>query len=113
MTGYLIYAAIYWGFAHGGSQRLVWLLFIFYGLYYALTEGVLKAWIADLVPSTLRASVFGVFSWIVGMAAFPASLLAGWLWQHHSPAAPFYFAAVLSSLAALLLLFCGNHLAQR
>ena len=91
----------------------MWLLFIFYGLYYALTEGVLKAWIADLVPSSLRASVFGIFSWMVGLVAFPASLLAGWLWQRYSPAVPFYFASVLSLLAALLLLFCGNHRAQR
>jgi MFS family permease len=113
VTGYLVYAAVYWGFARGGSPRLVWLLFIFYGMYYAMTEGVLKAWIADLVPSTLRASVFGIFSWMVGMVAFPASLLAGWLWQRYSPAVPFYFASVLSLLAALLLLFCGNHRAQR
>jgi MFS family permease len=113
VTGYLVYAVVYWGFARGGSQRLVWLLFIFYGMYYAMTEGVLKAWIADLVPSTLRASVFGIFSWIVGMVAFPASLLAGWLWQRYSPAVPFYFASALSVLAALLLLFCGNDRAQR
>jgi MFS family permease len=108
VVGYLVYAAVYWGFARGGSQRLVWLLFIVYGVYYALTEGVLKAWIADLVPNSLRASVFGIFSWVVGLMAFPASLLAGWLWQRCSPAIPFYFASVLSLLAAFLLLFAGE-----
>ena len=113
VAGYLVYAAVYWGFARGGSRRLVWLLFILYGLYYALTEGVLKAWIADLVPSSFRASVFGIFSWIVGVVAFPASLLAGWLWQRYSPAIPFYFASGLSLLAAFFLLFCGNNRAQR
>ena len=50
-----------------------------YGLYYAMTEGVLKAWVADLVPSRSLASVYGLFNWIVGVATFPASLLAGWL----------------------------------
>lgn len=108
VAGYLVYAAVYWGFARGGSLRLIWFLFLFYGLYYALTEGVLKAWIADLVPSPLRGSVFGIFSWIVGMAAFPASLLAGWFWQRYSPAVPFYFAAGLSLLAAFLMLFAGE-----
>jgi len=108
VVGYLVYAAVYWGFARGGSQRLVWLLFVFYGMYYALTEGVLKAWIADLVPSSLRASVFGIFSWVVGLVAFPASLLAGWLWQLYSPAVPFYFASGLSVLAAFLLLLTGG-----
>jgi MFS family permease len=74
-----------------------------YGLYYAMTEGVLKAWISDLAPSDSRASVYGVFHWVVGVTAFPASLAAGWLWQHVAPAAPFYVSAGLAALAALLL----------
>jgi MFS family permease len=65
---------------------------------------VLKAWIADLVPSRSRASVYGLFNWIVGVAAFPASLLAGWLWRTYSPAAPFYLSAVLAFAAAGFLL---------
>jgi MFS family permease len=102
--GYLVYAGVYWGFARADSALTVWLLMPFYGLYYAITEGVLKAWISDLVPSESRASVYGVFNWIVGVTAFPASLAAGWLWQHYSPAAPFYVSAGFASLAALLLL---------
>jgi MFS family permease len=73
-------------------------------MYYAMTEGVLRAWIADLVPSSSRGSVFGVFNWLVGLAAFPASLLAGWLWRHYSPPAPFFLSALLSSASAALLL---------
>ncbi len=103
VLGYLVYAGVYFGFAWASSARAVWLLLPVYGLYYALTEGVLRAWIADLVPSHARASVFGVFNWVVGVVAFPASLMAGWLWQHYSPAAPFYLSAALSFLAALLL----------
>jgi MFS family permease len=105
VLGYLVYAGVYFGFAHSSSSRAVWLLMPLYGLYYALTEGVLRAWIADLVPSQSRASVFGVFNWVVGVVAFPASLVAGWLWQHYSPATPFYMSAGLSFLAALLLAF--------
>ncbi len=45
-------------------------------------RGVLKAWVADLVPSRSRASIYGIFNWVVGVAAFPASVLAGWLWRH-------------------------------
>jgi MFS family permease len=103
VLGYLVYAGVYFGFAHSSSSRAAWLLMPLYGLYYALTEGVLRAWIADLVPSHLRASVFGVFNWVVGVVAFPASLMAGWLWQHYSPATPFYVSAGLSFLAAILL----------
>ncbi len=103
VVGYLVYAGVYFGFARSHSAHTVWLLMPLYGLYYALTEGVLKAWISDLVPSSSRASTFGVFNWVIGVTAFPASLLAGWLWEHYSPATPFYFSAALSFLAAILL----------
>jgi MFS family permease len=105
VADYLIYAAVYAGFALLHTPQMVWFLFAVYGSYYALTEGVIKAWVADLVPSASRASVFGVLNWVVGVAAFPASLLAGWIWQHYSPAAPFALSSLLAFLAALLLLF--------
>jgi MFS family permease len=65
----------------------------------------MKAWIADLAPGAARASLFGVFNWVIGVTAFPASLLAGWLWQRYSPAAPFALSSVLAFLAAVLLLW--------
>jgi len=102
--GYLVYAGVYWGFAQAESAWAVWWLMPLYGLYYALTEGVLRAWISDLVPSEARASVYGVFHWVIGITAFPASLAAGWLWQHYSPAAPFHVSAAFAFLAAFLLL---------
>ncbi len=101
--GYLVYAGVYWGFARAHSAAVVWLLMPLYGLYYALTEGVLRAWISDLVPSECRATVYGLFNWVVGVALFPASLAAGWLWQNYSPPTPFYASAGLSFLAAVLL----------
>lgn len=104
-TGFLIYAGVYFGFALTRSAWAAWILFPFYGSYYALTEGVLKAWIADLVPSASRAAVFGVFNWVIGLAALPASVIAGWLWRHYSPAAPFYASAALALSAAVLLFF--------
>jgi len=103
VLGYLIYSGVYFGFARSHTAQAVWLLMPLYGFYYALTEGVLKAWISDLVPSHSRASVFGLFNWVIGVTAFPASLLAGWLWQHYTPAAPFYFSGVLAFFAAILL----------
>lgn len=103
VLGYLIYSGVYFGFARSHTAQAVWLLMPLYGLYYALTEGVLKAWISDFVPSHSRASVFGLFNWVMGVTALPASLLAGWLWQHYSPAAPFYFSGGLAFFAAILL----------
>jgi MFS family permease len=103
VLGYAVYATVYLGFARAGSARVVWLLMPLYGLYYALTEGVLKAWISDLVPSERRASVYGIFNWVVGVTLFPASVAAGWMWQSYSPATPFYFSAGLAFAAVALL----------
>jgi MFS family permease len=105
VAGYLIYAAVYAGFALLRTPQLVWFLFAIYGVYYSLTEGIMKAWVADLAPDDSRASVFGVFNWVVGVAAFPASFLAGWIWQRYSPAAPFALSSILALTAGVLLLF--------
>ncbi|MGA2986925.1 MAG: MFS transporter [Terriglobia bacterium] len=103
--GYLIYSAVYAGFALLRAPQMIWFLFAVYGSYYALTEGVIKAWVADLAPADSRASVFGVLNWVVGVAAFPASFMAGWIWQRFSPAAPFALSSVLAFAAASLLIF--------
>jgi MFS family permease len=104
VLGYFVYGAVYLGFSLSRGPQVVWFLFAIYGMYYAMTEGVIRAWIADLAPSASRGSVFGVFNWLVGVAALPASLLAGWLWRHYSPSAPFFISALLSFAAAILLL---------
>jgi MFS family permease len=105
IAGYAIYAAVYAGFAWLRMPSLVWLLFAVYGMYYALTEGVMKAWVADFAPAESRATAYGYLSWVVGVAAFPASLMAGWMWQRISPAAPFALSSVLATVAGVLLLF--------
>jgi MFS family permease len=105
VAGYLVYAVVYAGFAWLKAPQMVWFLFAIYGTYYSLTEGVMKAWVADLAPADSRAWAFGVLNWVVGVAAFPASFLAGWIWQRFSPAAPFAVSSVLSFTAAVLLLF--------
>jgi MFS family permease len=104
-AGYGIYAAVYAGFAMMRTPQLVWFLFAIYGSYYALTEGVMKALVADWAPPESRASLFGVLNWVVGIAAFPASFMAGWIWQHYSPAAPFALSSLLALVAGALLLF--------
>jgi MFS family permease len=104
VAGYLIYAAVYAGFAVLRTPQFVWFLFAVYGIYYAMTEGVMRAWVADLAPVDSRASVLGVFNWVAGVAAFPASFLAGWIWQRYSPAAPFALSSILALTAGVLLL---------
>jgi len=101
ILGWFIYALVYLGFAQASSLWQVWLLFAGYGIYYGVVEGVARAFVADLVPEEKRGTAYGLYHGVVGLTLLPASLIAGWLWQAYSPAAPFYFGAGLAFLAML------------
>jgi MFS family permease len=79
-------------------------VFALYGLYMGLTDGVEKALVTDLAPSSLRASGIGLHATVIGIGLFPASLIAGELWQHVAPAAVFYFGGAMGLIAAVGLL---------
>jgi len=108
--GWLLYALLYLGFALAGEIWQVWALFAVYGAYYGLTEGTAKALVADLVPAEQRGTAYGVFNAAIGLAALPASVIAGLLWQGFGgwngfgPSAPFFFGAGMALVAAVLLL---------
>lgn len=101
--GLLVFALVYAGFALAGDQNLVWGLFAVYGFYIAMTEGVGKAFVVDLVPESLRGTALGTYHMGVGLMALPASLLAGLLWTWVSPAATFGLGAVTAVLGAGIL----------
>ncbi len=103
--GWLVYAVIYLGFALAQVSWQVWLLYVLYGLYYGLAYGTANAMVADLVPDNLRGTAYGTYNATIGLLAFPASLIAGLLWQNIGPFAPFLFGGALSLLAALLMAF--------
>ncbi len=103
IAGWLTYAVVYAGFAVVGSAWQVWGLFLAYGLYFGLTEGVEKALVADLTPAAVRASAYGVYHTAIGIVALPASLLTGWLWQWFGADVAFGTGAVLAAAAAVLL----------
>ena len=78
------------------------MLFGLYGLFMGLTEGIQKAFLATIIPPDFKATAFGVYNTAVGIAMFPASLVGGWLWDHVSPAATFYYGAITASFSAVL-----------
>lgn len=103
--GWLVYAIIYLGFAFAQSAWQVWVLYVIYGLYYGMAYGSANALVADLVPDNLRGTAYGTYNAIIGLLAFPASFIAGSLWQGFGPSAPFLFGGTLSLLAAFLMMF--------
>ncbi len=101
--GFAGYALVYAGFALAGHPASIWLLFAAYGVPYAATEGMTRAYVVDLVPAPLRATALGGYTFAIGIAALPASLVAGLLWDRFTPAVPFAFSAVLMLVAAIAL----------
>lgn len=108
LGGWLAYGLVYLGFALSKTGWQIWALFALYGLYYAATEGVGRALVADLVPDTQRGTAYGLFNAAIGITVLPASLIAGFLWQGigawagFGPSAPFFFGAFMALLAGLL-----------
>jgi MFS family permease len=102
--GFAGYALVYAGFSLAGHPSAVWVLFALYGLPYAATEGITRAYVVDLVPSQLRATALGAYTFAIGLAALPASIVAGLLWDAVSPSAPFALSAALMAAAAAALL---------
>ncbi len=103
VTGWIVYALVYAGFAFASSLWHAWALFAVYGIYFGLTEGVEKALVADFAPMHLRGSAFGLYHLIVGVGALPASLLFGLIWQKVGIAAAFGMGAGFAFLASVLL----------
>lgn len=101
VAGWTIYATIYLGFALASRPWHIWALMSAYGLYYGLTEGTEKALVSDLVPKELRGTAYGAFNFTVGVMAFPASVVMGFLWGWKGPAAAFGFGAALAAAASV------------
>lgn len=109
--GWLVYAAIYLGFALAKTGWHVWTLYAIYGVYYGLAYGTTKAMVADIVPEEVRGTAYGTYNAVLGILDFPASLIAGILWdglgvwEGFGPSAPFLFGGAMALAAALLLAF--------
>ena len=103
-TGFVVFSLVYLGFALAGSSSLVWPLFAVYGLYMAMTEGVGKAFAADMAPDHMRGTALGTYHTVTGLLTFFSSLTAGILWDAVSPSAPFFFGGACGIAAAAVLL---------
>jgi len=104
VSGWILYAAVYAGFAFVANDISVWILFLIYGIYFGLGEGAEKALVADLVKPEQRGTAFGLYNLAFGITVLPASLLMGTLWDWKGPTTAFLVSAVLGVTSAMLLL---------
>lgn len=102
---YGAWAAVCAGAALTQSLPAVASLFVLFGVHKAALEPVQKTIAAELAPKDYRASVLGGFQMVIGLAALPASLLAGVLWDKAGRQVPFVVSLGLTAVAAVLLVF--------
>ena len=103
IMGYIVFALVYVGFGMITDSRIVWVLFPIYGFYIAMTDGVGKAFVSDMVEREYRATALGLYHFTLGIFAFFASFIAGLLWTHVGVSAPFIYGAVTAITSCLAL----------
>lgn len=113
VSGYLVFSAVYFGFAFAFNRPFMTGMFILYGVYTAMITGVERAFVAEISPEGLKGTMLGLQSTVAGIALLPASVITGILWDSFGSAVPFVFGACLSLAAAcILLLFMRKAAAQ-
>jgi MFS family permease len=104
-AGYFLYGIVYMGIGLLTNNNAFIVLFVIYGFYTAMTAGVERALIVDIVPSEHKAGALGLHAAIVGIGLLPASIIAGFLWEGLGPSAPFMFGAVLAFITCVAIFF--------
>jgi MFS family permease len=103
-AGYVIFACVYFVFGRAPSTLAIWITMAIYGVYYALTQPVLKALVVESVPEGAKGRALGIYFFATSVATLGASLITGELWKHYGASIPFYFSAIVASVSAALLL---------
>ena len=105
VAAYVIFLITSFGLIFVSNIYSITLFFITYGIFYAMIDGVQRAFVADLAPKHLKATALGTFHMAIGLAALPGGLAAGLLWDKIGPTATFIYAIILSLISLLLLIF--------
>ncbi len=104
LSGFLLFSFVYWGFAVSSEKWHVWGLFMLYGVFMGLTEGIQKAYLGTIIPEGKKATGYGIYSTFVGLVVLPASIIGGYLWDKYGPHATFYYGSITAFASAMLFL---------
>ena len=103
-AGYLVFAAVYLVFGLAPSTLAIWLTMAGYGLFYALTNPVLKALVVETVSQEVRGRALGIYFFVTSVTTLLASVITGELWKQYGPRVPFFLSAGIAALSAVLLM---------
>jgi MFS family permease len=99
--GWFIYSVVYAGFALSSTIWHVWIAFACLGVFFAIIEGVSRAFVADLAPQELRGTAYGLYHCVVGICVLAGGIIGGVVWDVIGPEATFYFGAGLAFIAMI------------
>jgi MFS family permease len=102
LSSYFLFSLIFFGFAVATNNAHAWLLFIAYGIFVAMNEGVQRAYVATVIRPEIMATGYGVYHTIVGISSLPSSIIGGVLWEHFGSQALFYYGAAMSLISSVL-----------
>ncbi len=108
LFGYLLFSLTSLCFAFFDSLIALIILFVLYGMVYAIIDGNQRAYVSDLTSEEIRATALGTFHMTIGLITLPASLIAGFLWQFVAPNATFIYGSVISLFSVVLFLVLRN-----
>lgn len=104
ILGLFIFSLVYLIFAFNKEPVIVWLCFALYGIYAASTEGVVKAWVSDIVESDFRGSAIGLLTTLMSLGVMCGSVFTGILWDQFGARVPFLISCIVSFVIAIILL---------
>jgi len=107
--GYMLFAVLSLGLLFTSQLYLLVIIFIIYGIFFALIDGVQRAFVVDLAPSDLKGTALGTFHTMTGLVALPGGFLMGLLWDRISPEGTFVFAFVLAVCSIILFMYVKNN----
>jgi len=100
VTGFVIFAVVYTGFALNAGIPGFMALFFLYGIYAAATEGISRAWITNISDKAETATAIGTYTALQSICILIASSLAGLIWLKFGAAATFALSAAVTLLVA-------------
>jgi MFS family permease len=106
--GFFVFSVVYAGFGMGADPYSLLLLFCLYGIYAAATEGMIKAWITEQVPSEKSGTAIGFYTSLESVSIWLASGVAGMLWTYGNASFPFFISASIALVVAIYLTLLGK-----
>lgn len=105
IAGYALFSITSLGLIFASNIYSILLLFVIYGIFYAMIDGAQRAFVVDLAPNHLKATALGTFHTAIGLVALPGGFIAGLLWDKISPETTFLYGFILAIISIVLFMF--------